>query len=311
MKSLPGAWPPDVLESTLPEELLDADDSPATLIDEKYKPAFSSSTEASFLSYVLRKLLKIVFFRIQSVCKELKLGDEIHVQTQILVAFRYLLRHNLEVFYDRHIDQLILCTIYGVCRVMRVKPEVTFSRLMDAYIAVRKDDQGERACRVILRHVKLVANENEFRPEGKVVGNLIIFYNQVYVPKMQRHFTASKSLKKATEDYRSTHPLPSLNGNSSTLKTSPSKTTSTPATNGAPAANGNKAAKPTENGATSTPAKPATGETTLNGGKANEAVVIAKADGKEVKESQAVNGAAASEKGAQKRSFVTMGGATS
>ncbi|KAL3910628.1 MAG: hypothetical protein SGILL_007618, partial [Bacillariaceae sp.] len=84
MKSLPGAWPPDVLESSLPEELLDAIDSSPMLIDEKYKPAFSSSTEASFLSYVLRKLLKIVFFRIQAICKELKLGDEIHVHTQIL-----------------------------------------------------------------------------------------------------------------------------------------------------------------------------------------------------------------------------------
>ncbi|KAL3925145.1 MAG: hypothetical protein SGILL_000603 [Bacillariaceae sp.] len=212
MKSLPGAWPPDVLESTLPEEILDSDDSPSTLIEEKYKPAFSSSTEANFLSYVLRKLLKIVFFRIQKICVALKLSNETHVHAQILVAFRYLLRNHLELFYDRHIDQLILCTVYGVCRVMRVNPEVTFARLMDAYIAVRKDDQGERACRVILRHVKLVANENEFRPEGKVVGNLIVFYNQVYVPKMQKHFTTSASLKNATEDYRKSHPLQSCNG---------------------------------------------------------------------------------------------------
>jgi hypothetical protein len=81
---------------------------------------------------------------------------------------------------------------------------------MDAYIVVRKNDQGERACRVIMRHVKLVGNENDYRPEGKVVGNLIVFYNQMYVPRMQKHFTTSISLKKSTEDYRMRHPFQSV-----------------------------------------------------------------------------------------------------
>ncbi|KAL3906297.1 MAG: hypothetical protein SGARI_004068, partial [Bacillariaceae sp.] len=197
---------------------------------------------------------------------------------------------------------------------MRVKPEVTFARLMDAYIAVRKDDQGERACRVILRHVKLVANDNDFRPEGKVVGNLIVFYNQVFVPKMQRHFTASASLKKAGEDYRKTHPFASRNGVSSSASPPKTSTTATtPTTNGSvPTTNGNVKAKPAENGAASASLKstPPKDGAASNGAKVDAAVVIANADGKEVKESQAVNGAAQSEKGAQKRSFVTMGGAT-
>jgi hypothetical protein len=348
MKSLPGAWPPDVLECTLPEELLDSDDSPATLIDEKYKPAFSSSTEANFLSYVLRKLLKIVFYRIQAICVALKLSDEIYVHTQILVAFRYLLRHHLELFYDRHIDQLILCTVYGVCRVMRVKPDVTFGRLMDSYIAVRKDDQGERACRVILRHVKLVSNENDYRPEGKVVGNLIVFYNQVYVPKMQRHFTTSTSLKKATEEYRKNHPLQSCNRADTTKASTPPSTkhhvdgklkiseiASNPtadsleqkdpkANGGAVQTNGNnnaKAERLSENKVASASLKltPRVSvdkpdkEVAGSEAKADEAVVVAKADEREVKvkESQAVNGAAPSENRSQKRSFVTMGGAVS
>jgi hypothetical protein len=203
MKALPGAWPPDVLEPTLPEELVDMEgDLQAIMTDVKYKPPFTSSSEANFLSYVLRKLIKIVFFRVQAIFAALKMSKESLVHTQFLIAFRYLLRHHFEIFFDRHIDQLLLCTIYGVCRAMDVQPEVTFGKIMDAYIAIRKKEAGERACRVILRHVKLVSSENDFRPGDKVVGNLIVFYNQVYVPRMQKHFNRSKSLQHSTVEYR-------------------------------------------------------------------------------------------------------------
>jgi Retinoblastoma-associated protein B domain/Retinoblastoma-associated protein A domain len=337
MKGLPGAWPPDVLEASLPEELADSEDISNMLIDEKYKPPFCASTEANFLSYVLRKVLKISFFRIQEVCAALNLSKDTQVQTQILVAFRYLLRHNVDLFYDRHIDQLILCTMYGVCRVMRVQPEVTFGKLMDAYIVVRKNDQGERACRVILRHVKLVSNENDYRPEGKVVGNLILFYNQVYVPRMQKHFTMSKSLKSSAAEYRKQHPLQKVNGSSTVAPPGNTTATSAPKTTIASAItvvgtsdskvdgeatkeNGSVSeakppisedagqAKASAPDAAAADPKPPTSDAKEKG---NEAVVVAKVDdGKEVKivEKTFVDTAKPTEKGTQKRTFSSIGG---
>ncbi|KAG7352873.1 retinoblastoma-associated protein B domain containing protein [Nitzschia inconspicua] len=337
MKGLPGAWPPDVLEATLPEELADSQDVSSILIDEKYKPPFCASTEANFLSYVLRKLLKISFFRIQAICAALKLSRETQIQTQVLVAFRYLLRHHFDLFYDRHIDQLILCTIYGVCRVIGVQPEVTFGKLMDAYIVVRTNDQGERACRVILRHVKLVSNENDHRPEGKVVGNLIVFYNQVYVPRMQKHFTMSTSLKASSAEYRKRHPLQRRNGSSSVAQ-SKSDATSDITMVGNTATNGHTEAIQENSGEKKTAnptiaSKAATTDTQKGDGSAaaeiiaiqgekeeftedakdnrSDAIVVARIDdGKDVivVEKASIDSAKPTENGTQKRTFSSMGG---
>ena len=202
MKSLPGAWPPDILEPMLPEEIANMEGNSSKMTEVRYKPSFGASSEANFLSFVLRKLLTCTFSRIQEICAALNLSNETIVHTQILVAFRYLLRHHISIFYERHIDQLLLCSIYGVCRVMKVRPEITFGKIIDAYFAVRGEEQGERACRVIVRHVKLVSPESGNRPTSQVVGNLVVFYNQAYVPKMQKYFLGSKSLKKSTAVYQ-------------------------------------------------------------------------------------------------------------
>jgi hypothetical protein len=204
VRRFPGAWPPDILEPSLPEEFIDLNGN-TNGVDVRCKSSYTSSSESSFLSYVLRKLLKISFFRIQAIFAALDMADNVLVQTQVLVAFRYLLRHCVEVFFERHIDQLLLCSIYGVCKVMKVRPEVTFGKLIDAYYAIRGKEQGERSCRVIVRHVKLVSSGDEVRPDGKLVGNLIVFYNQIYVPKMHRHFFGSKSLERSTAEYRMQH----------------------------------------------------------------------------------------------------------
>ncbi len=205
MKNLPGAWPPDILEPMLPEEMFDLESEVSKSGGVRFKPSFGSSSEANFLSFVLRKLLKVAFFRIQAICATLNLSNEAALHTQILVAFRYLLRSHISIFNDRHVDQLLLCTIYGVCRVMNIEPMISFSEVIDAYLTIREEDQGERACRIIVRHVKLASPENESRTGQEAVGNIIVFYNSVYVPKMQNYFLGSKALKKATALYRGSY----------------------------------------------------------------------------------------------------------
>ena len=55
MKSLPGAWPPDILEPMLPEEIADLEGDSSKSIGVRYKPSFGSSSEANFLSFVLHR----------------------------------------------------------------------------------------------------------------------------------------------------------------------------------------------------------------------------------------------------------------
>jgi Retinoblastoma-associated protein B domain/Retinoblastoma-associated protein A domain len=206
MKSLPGSWPPDALAPLLPEELTDMSSETAKLNEVRFKPTFSASSEANFLTYVLQKVLKLAYRRIQEIFAALGLSSETAAQTQAYVAFRYCLRHHIDILFERHVDQLLLCTIYGVCKVMNITSAgtqlvVTFGQIIDAYCTVRGKEQGQRTCRVIVRHVKLASSDGEVRPKGQFFGAIIDFYNQVYVPKMQRHFLRSKSLKKSVTEY--------------------------------------------------------------------------------------------------------------
>ena len=54
---------------------------------------------------------------------------------------------------------------------------------------------------MIVRHVKLTTAGNEIQPASKASGNIVDFYNTIYVPKMQKYFLGSKSLKKSAELY--------------------------------------------------------------------------------------------------------------
>jgi hypothetical protein len=207
LKNHPGcAWPPEALESVLPEEMEDLVMSPDAR-DVNSKPTLTATPETNFLSYVLRKLLKVAYFRIQALCRALSVPLD-PVASQIFVAFRYLLRNAIELLYDRHVDQLILCTLYSICKVMNVATApgevITFGRIIDAYLAVRGQELGEQYCQLIVRHIKLVSSTNDAHPGNlPIIGNIIMFYNQLFVPKMKLHLLKSKSLKRTTEQLAS------------------------------------------------------------------------------------------------------------
>jgi hypothetical protein len=204
------AWPPPVLQPNLPEEIDDCTDKaePANRKAPVLKLSGATPPDHLFLSYIIRKLLKIAFFRISAFCNALSIPPEYPVASQVWIAFRYLLRHHFELLYDRHVDQLILCTLYGVCKIMKFAPEVTFSRIIDIYTQVRGAELGDRSCHRIVRHIKLIpdtgsrssisASRRTRDARGKKhYGNVIHLYNEIFVPAMKSHLLQSRSLKKA------------------------------------------------------------------------------------------------------------------
>jgi hypothetical protein len=201
IKSRTGAWPPDALEPVLPEEMEDL----GATEEEIYimnKPETPNTPETNFLSYVLRKVLKVVYYRIQGLCCALNINPspDFPVATQILVGFRFLLRNRIELMFDRHVDQLILCCAYGVCRRLKAQPEITFVRIIDAYLAVRGQEIGEKACQLIIRHIKLASSDDEVLSPGQSsLGDIIQFYNKSFVPNMKKHFLNSASLNRANK----------------------------------------------------------------------------------------------------------------
>jgi len=140
-------------------------------------------------NFVLRKLLTLSARRIHQLCVSLNLI--VPVIERIWIAWKYLLNHHIELLYDRHVDQLILCTIYGVCKIIKFEPEVTFRATIDAYYDMNSS-KDEKVNDLIIRYVNL--NDSQH-------GNVINMYNVVYVPAMQKHLLQNQGfLEKIRQD---------------------------------------------------------------------------------------------------------------
>ena len=184
-------WPPQVLAPTLREEIED-------LGGEKTRTDFPTPDHEDFaeyrcVSYLLRKLLRLAFHRIQALCKVLDVPADLPVAAQVWVAFRYLLRHNIELLFDRHVDHWILCALYGVGKTLKLKPDISFARIIEAYVSVRGQELGDVTCQRIVRHIKISTGGND----NATIGNVIVLYNKVFVPSMKDHLLKSKSLKRS------------------------------------------------------------------------------------------------------------------
>jgi hypothetical protein len=196
-------WPPEILAPTLREEIEDLGDEVART--DFPTPEHPDFAEYKCVSYLLRKLLRFAFHRIQALCKVLDVPHDLPVATQVWVAFRYLLRHNIDLLYDRHVDHWILCSLYGVGKTLKLKPDISFARIIEAYVSVRGQELGDVTCQRIVRHIKISTGSNA----NATIGNVILLYNKVFVPSMKDHLLKSRSLKRSILEVVEAQSLPS------------------------------------------------------------------------------------------------------
>ena len=203
------SWPPEELQPTLPDEKDDYFEPNRGQKSGKHQKSASTvkiamDPEHQFTMYAVRKLLKIMYFRIAGLCNALHIPDNYPIAGQIWIALRYLLRHHIELLYDRHIDQLLLCVLYGVSKIIRYDPELSFSRIIDGYFELRSREIGDHGCQRVVKQIRIVGHAdigkapNDKQVHGNGFGNVIHLYNQVFVPVMKNHLLQSKSLKKAS-----------------------------------------------------------------------------------------------------------------
>jgi Retinoblastoma-associated protein B domain len=191
--AMPCLWPPNVLAPTLPEELEDA--GVTTYIAPTYPtPDHPEYDDFCAVLKVVRKLLLLTRNRLIALCQQLQVHVQSPILAQVWVTFRHLLRNHIELFFDRHIDQWILCSLYGVSRSVKYHPELKFAKIIEAYVAVREEELGPIMCQRIVRHIRITAPTAT--DEG--MGNIISLYNKVFVPKMKEYLLNSESLRRCT-----------------------------------------------------------------------------------------------------------------
>jgi hypothetical protein len=152
-------------------------------------------SEMRTVSYLFRRVLAVSSDRIRALLDFINVRPRGLVEDQVLLAIRCMLRRHVDLLYDRHLDHLILCCLYGVGKQLRYEPEITFGSLIDAYVVVRGEEEGDITCQRVVRHIKLQVDA-----EGKdeePVGNIIQLYNRVFVPRMKDHLLRNASLQRA------------------------------------------------------------------------------------------------------------------
>ncbi|XP_077581531.1 retinoblastoma-like protein 1 [Stigmatopora nigra] len=130
------------------------------------------------LALFFRKLYHLASVRLRDLCARLDISGEL--RAKIWTGLEHSLVHGTELMKDRHLDQMLLCAVYIMAKIS--KEALTFPDIMKCY---RSQPQASSH---VYRSVLLRASPPEER------GDLIQFYNSVYVLKMKSYVVRYASL---------------------------------------------------------------------------------------------------------------------
>jgi hypothetical protein len=185
-------WPPSILKHTLNSE-----DSGADIQKDHQdltNPSNLLRAEFNFVTYLMRRFLHLSSRRIAHLCAWLQIPPQYPVSSQIWVTYREVLRNHIHLLFNRHIDPVILCTIYGVCKIMKLSPDKSFRDINEVYIDINRKRMSEAECKNIVHKINIGDEDH--------VGNIIVFFNDIYVPAMGTHLRTSKSMEASTAELK-------------------------------------------------------------------------------------------------------------
>ena len=140
-----------------------------------------------------RRVLAYCALRIFDLGNMLNITEE--VREDIWSVMKNGLSEETELFINREMDQIIICTIYGVCKAKNLN--VTFNNLISKYTEFYNDNGRMFRC---------------VRLEGSTTGDIIRFYNDIYVRYMKNYLMSLTS--KSGTSLRTDPRIPCLNPSS-------------------------------------------------------------------------------------------------
>ncbi|XP_043724607.1 retinoblastoma-related protein isoform X2 [Telopea speciosissima] len=156
------------LKSKLPPPLQSAFASPT-----RPNPGGGEETCAETgINVFFSKIVKLAAVRINGLVERLQLSQQIRESVYCLV--QQILNQRTTLFFNRHIDQIILCSLYGVAKISQLN--LTFKEIIYNY---RKQPQCKTQ---VFRSV--FVEWSSTRRCGEHV-DIITFYNEVFIPAVK------------------------------------------------------------------------------------------------------------------------------
>ncbi|XP_078434477.1 retinoblastoma-related 1 [Wolffia australiana] len=137
-------------------------------------PAATGETCAETgINIFFNKITKLAAIRIRSLCERLQLSQP--VVECVYTLIQQILTQRTALFFNRHIDQIILCSLYGVAKISQMS--LTFKEIIYGY---RKQQQCKPQ---VFRSVFVDwSSANMSGRTGQDHVDIITFYNEVFIP---------------------------------------------------------------------------------------------------------------------------------
>ncbi|XP_064638736.1 retinoblastoma-associated protein-like [Lineus longissimus] len=118
------------------------------------------------LNHFFNTVCRLAFQRLKFLCSHLEIPRECLLK--IWLCLEHCITHEPNLMKNRHVDQMIMCSIYGLCKV--ATEEVKFKTIVNAYRALPHSSHS------VYKNVLI---------KGEVTDSIIIFYNRVFIPAMK------------------------------------------------------------------------------------------------------------------------------
>ncbi|GAB4860659.1 Retinoblastoma- protein 1 [Ancistrocladus abbreviatus] len=122
------------------------------------------------------KIVKLAAVRINGMVERLQLSQQL--RESVYCLFQQILNQRTPLFFNRHIDQIILCCFYGVAKISQLN--LTFKEIIYNY---RKQPQCKPQ---VFRSVFVDWSSARHNPVNQRAGqdhvDIITFYNEIFIP---------------------------------------------------------------------------------------------------------------------------------
>jgi len=173
------------VESKIIETLAWRDDSPLHVLMSEYDAAVSAdesgatpqpgaSRAKAALEQFVKKCLYLAAKRIQDMCLRLLLPSAL--TQQVWEVAKLVIDSARQLLKGRHLDQILMCSVYGVCKVNQNMSQrnVTFRHIIEQY--KRQPNASQKIFREVRMHC-----------ESEEAQDIIAFYNHIFIPAMKEH----------------------------------------------------------------------------------------------------------------------------
>lgn len=158
----------------------------------------SRAKRTGSLALFFRKVYTLANLRLEHLCHGLSIGEETF-KRKIWTVFEHVLKSHTDLMKDRHMDQILMCAMYIVWKVIFIKrenkDEKIFNKIINQY---KKQPQAEKHIyESVLIHPKnpddpktppmTPSKYASVGPEGEKPNDLIKFYNAVFVKRLMSY----------------------------------------------------------------------------------------------------------------------------